>query len=231
MKWTEFALARLYPPTCLLCRAAGAAGLDLCAGCAGDLPSIAIGCDRCGVPLPQPGTCGRCLQHPPPVARIITPFRYQPPLDALIKGFKFTGRLSSGRLLRELLLRALLHRPLDLPDLIVPVPLHPRRLGERGFNQATELARGLGRGLAVPVDRRVCRRVRATAVQSQLPSDERRKNVRGAFEVVRPLAGPRVAIVDDVITTGSTVFELARALRKAGATDVQVWALARAGHD
>jgi ComF family protein len=218
----------LYPPICLLCGSAGADGLDLCAGCRADLPLITTPCLRCGEPLPRIGICGACLHRPPPFDRAVVPFRYQPPVDELIKGFKFHGRLNAGRVLRELLATTVAARLADPPDVIVPVPLHRRRLRERGFNQALEIARGLGRELGIRVDGRACRRRRPTRSQSELPHAERRRNIRGAFEVVAPLLGRDAAIVDDVLTTGNTVAEMARILRQAGAQRIEVWALARA---
>ena len=122
---------------------------------------------------------------------------------------------------------ALAPRVEPLPARLVPVPLHRNRLRRRGYNQAVELARPLGRALGLPVAPRLCRRQRPTPAQAELTGSDRRRNVRGAFAVAAPV--PRhVAIVDDVVTTGSTVGELARVLRRAGAERVEVWAVARA---
>jgi ComF family protein len=114
-----------------------------------------------------------------------------------------------------------------MPDLILPVPLHATRLRERGYNQAAEIARTVGRELSIPVDLRSCARVLATTPQSGLEQKARRRNVRGAFRVVRSPGADRIAILDDVVTTGSTVSELSKALLKAGAERVDVWAAAR----
>jgi ComF family protein len=110
---------------------------------------------------------------------------------------------------------------------LVPVPLHPGRLAERGYNQALEIARVLGGGLDLPLDSRCCHRVAATPPQAGLDEVARRRNIRGAFAVHSPLPWSRVAIVDDVVTTGSTVSELARVLRRAGVREIEVWAAAR----
>ncbi len=219
----------LYPPTCLLCDAAGAAGRDLCAGCYAELPWNRTACAVCGAPLPAAGVCGPCLRKPPPFEATFALLRYQRPVDWLLQGFKFNRRLAPGRLCGELLATALAERDEPLPQLLIPVPLHPSRLRERGYNQALELARPLARHLAIPIDHSLVRRVRATATQSLLPGDERRRNVRGAFELVRPLPARHVAIIDDVVATGSTVGELARVLRRGGAERIEVWAVARAG--
>ncbi|WP_338055823.1 ComF family protein [Sulfurivermis fontis] len=159
----------------------------------------------------------------------MAPLLYRPPLDWLIQGFKFNQRLPPGRLLGQLLAQHLAGQIITPPELIVPVPLHPARLRERGYNQALELARPLARRFGIPLAHGLVRRVRATATQSLLPAGERRRNVRGAFALRRPLAARHVAIVDDVIATGSTVAELARVLRRAGAERIEVWAVARAG--
>ncbi|PKM44627.1 MAG: amidophosphoribosyltransferase [Gammaproteobacteria bacterium HGW-Gammaproteobacteria-1] len=219
----------LYPPTCLLCGAPGADGLDLCPGCLRSLPWNTACCVRCAAPLPAAGLCGQCLKRPPSFDAALTPLLYRPPLDWLLQGYKFNRRLPPGRVLAELLRRHLLRHVDTLPDLILPVPLHPARLRERGYNQALELARPLARALDIPLAAGLARRIRATATQSLLPAEERRRNVRGAFELAGPLRARHVAIVDDVIATGSTVGELARLLRRAGAERVEVWAVARAG--
>lgn len=176
------------------------------------------------------GICGRCQQAPPPFARCTAAFRYEEPLSSLVVEIKFRSRLNLIRLLGELLTETLSadsERPdWQPPAAIVPVPLHPRRLRTRGYNQALELARVVGRRLAIPVNHRCCRRTRATQAQTELDERLRLTNIRDAFEVTEPL--PRhLAILDDVVTTGATVSELARRLTQAGCERVDVWALAR----
>lgn len=224
-------LTRLFPATCVLCGAPGWDGLDLCVGCLADLPYDQDCCSRCALPLPagQPSgaMCGQCQRHPPPYGVCHAAFRYEDPLPALVGGAKFRSRLNLARLLGQCLAAALQERGAQMPDLILPVPLHARRLRERGYNQAMEVARTLGRELSIPVDARSCARVVATPPQAGLEQKGRRRNVRGAFRVVRPLDAARVAVVDDVVTTGSTVAELTRVLRTAGVKRVDVWAVAR----
>lgn len=219
----------LLPQNCLLC--GGGTGSDalLCAPCRDALPRIASACRQCGLPLPTPqDQCGRCLKKPPHYTTSTIPFLYAQPLDQLIKGFKFNGRLNAGFVLAEQLAETICNRPAALPELIVPVPLHASRLRERGFNQSLELARVLSMRLGIPVALEGCRRLRPTAVQSHLHARERRRNVRGAF-AVHKLPGVRhVALVDDVVTTGNTVNELARVLKRAGVEHIEVWAVARA---
>ncbi len=210
---------------CILC-AGPARGRDLCDGCHADLPWSGPACDRCAFPLPAAGTCGRCLLRPLPHARTVAALRYAYPVDRLILALKFSGRLAVARVLGELLADTVPDRDVEL---IVPVPLHPSRIRERGFNQALEIARPVARATGIRIASRTCVRTRSTQPQSALEPRARRRNVRGAFKVVRPVAGRMIAVVDDVYTTGHTVSAVAMALLAAGATRVEVWCVARAG--
>jgi ComF family protein len=226
--WLKNGLDWLLPPVCRLCGADGRQGRELCRGCEADLPWIRTPCRRCGRPLPEAAgesLCGRCLRRPPPFDQVIAPLRYQPPVDRLIHAFKFRGDLPAGRLLADLLQQAAADRA---PRLLLPVPLHDRRLRERGFNQALELARQLGRQLRMPVASDLLVRSRATPPQHELPAKARRANIRGAFRVNGSLPAPALAVIDDVLTTGHTAGEIARVLKQAGASRVEVWVVARA---
>lgn len=221
-------LFRLFPPTCLLCGAPGDDGQDLCAGCRADLPVNARACQRCALPLGGAAlSCGQCQQQPPAFDRTIAPFLYQPPMDYLIKALKFQGRLPFARLLGGLLGQRIAERSEPLPECLLPVPLHPSRLRERGFNQALEIARSAAGPLGLTVLPDSLRRIRATLPQTQLDGAARRHNVQGAFAVYRPITARHVAVLDDVVTTGSTTSELARLLRTAGVAEIEVWACAR----
>lgn len=221
----------LVPPVCALCGAAGASGLDLCSDCRSTLPRLGPACGHCGRSTAVPvAHCGRCLAVPPRFDSVIAPLGYEYPADRAIQAFKFRHDLSLGRSLAMLLAEAVRQRGEPLPALLLPVPLHRSRLRERGYNQSLELARHLGRALGVPVDAGRLRRTRATAAQSGLDRRARRQNVRAAFALEGHAALPgHVAIVDDVLTTGATVSELARLLKDAGVAHVAVWVLARAG--
>lgn len=222
----------LLPPTCLLCGADGALGRDLCAGCAADLPYNRMACSGCAIPLAEnsaTGLCAECQAQPRSFERTFAPFLYQPPVDFLIRGLKFDGHLSHARLLGDLFAAALAERAEPWPDCIIPVPLHPRRLRERGFNQAVELARPAARRFRIPLLADGLQRVRYTTQQTRLDAHRRQTNPLGAFAVGRQEIGARVAIIDDVMTTGSTVGECARVLRAGGASEVEVWALGRTG--
>ena len=225
------AVARLLPPTCVLCGAPGALGLDLCPGCLADLPHNHHPCIRCAHPLPwdlqATGVCGACQHQPPPQDASHIPFLYQDAIPSLVIGAKFHGRLNLARLLGLCLARSLRQQGVLQPDIIIPVPLHPHRLRERGYNQALEIARALSRELAIPVDPGLCARLRATPPQVGLEREERQHNVRGAFGVMGPVAGGHLVILEDVVTTGGTTGELARVLRQAGAARIDLWAVAR----
>jgi ComF family protein len=166
------------------------------------------------------------MRRPPPFAASQVPLLYQPPLNRLIGEFKFRQRLHLALPLSRLFC-AELPAQLSRPDLILPIPLHPRRLRERGFNQSLELARRIAAELELKIDWRSCRRLRATPPQSSLDQRARRNNLRSAFVADPGLSGRHIALFDDVITTGATVTAASRALLQAGASRVDVWALAR----
>ncbi|EHQ52503.1 MULTISPECIES: ComF family protein [Ectothiorhodospira] len=221
-------LETAYPSTCLLCAAPGHAGLDLCAACRAELPVSDHACTRCGLPLEYPAPfCGHCLRRPPPFDAAWSALLYAPPVDDLIADFKFRARLPQGRLLARLMADALASR-VPPPDCVIPVPLHPCRLRERGFNQALELVRPLARTLACPITHGAVTRIRATPPQQSLAATARHGNLRGAFRVAPGLEAGHVALVDDVMTTGSTLREIAAALKAHGVGRVDVWVLARA---
>jgi ComF family protein len=200
---------------------------------------MGVACVRCALPLPEAvlagggqhdeggPLCGGCRRRPPPFERAQAAFRYEQPLPALVGGFKFRGRLNTLRLSGLLLAECLARSGGERPAGIVPVPLHRERLRERGYDQALELARIVGRRLDLPLLAHCCERVRATPPQTALEARERKTSLRGAFQTTARLDGLHVAVLDDVITTGSTVGEVARVLLKAGAARVDVWCLAR----
>lgn len=223
----------LLPPRCVLCGAPGQRPvLDLCADCEADLPRQDSACPRCALALPAGspvGECAQCRVDPPPWDRCLAPWRYDFPLAGLIQELKYAGRLPVARVLGTLLARraaaADLHHDVDL---LLPVPLHPAKLVERGFNQSIEIAHWLARGTRRTLVVRGLRRTRETRPQVGLDLHERAANLRAAFDVTADFAGRRVAIVDDVMTTGSTVREIAGVLRRGRAARIDVWCVARA---
>lgn len=217
-----FARAAL-PQHCLLCTAPAPIH-SLCAECHAQLPWLpALHCPQCAMPTASGNLCGGCLSHPPRFDAVCAPFIYAWPLTPLIHQFKYAGNLALAQLLGEALATTTNHTV----DCIVPLPLSPARMRERGFNQAHEIARVVSRATGIRLAAGACRRVRDSAPQATLPWKDRAKNIRGAFVCDADLRGKRVAVIDDVLTTGATLNEFARNLRKAGAIEVQGWVVAR----
>ena len=229
--WLDIIQNFLLPPTCLLCNGHGVGNRDLCEPCLQSLPRNYHCCYRCAEIFEQavhtPGLCGHCLSQPPAFDETHSPFIYDENISFLIRQLKFNRHYANARLLGTLLADSIL-TSVELPQCIIPVPLHRSRYSERGFNQAIEIAKTLAKQLDIPVDLNSCKRHRITQHQSNLPAKQRRKNLKNAFSVVKPLKYQHVAIVDDVMTTGTTVNELAKALKKSGVERVDVWVCARA---
>lgn len=216
-------LARLvFGGTCFICR--GAARATLCEDCDADLPRLRQAvCPRCALESPSGAICGRCLSQPPHYDATVAALGYAFPADALVHALKFRGELALAPFLALLLKE----RIEQAADCLVPVPLSPQRLRERGYNQAVEIARHLDGRLEIAS----CTRQRDAPPQAGLDREARRRNVRGAFRCDRSFAGQRVAVVDDVMTTGATLDELARALKAAGAASVVNWVVCRTAAD
>lgn len=211
---------------CLLCGAGSRSGL-LCPGCFADLPKLPeTRCPQCALPTAHGEICGACLRHPPAFTQGESVYRYAHPLDHLVHALKYRGEIAIARFFAERLAERLGTGP--RPDVIIPMPLHPNRLRERGFNQAALIGEHLGRLLSLTMRVNVCRRIRDTPPQVDLPVDARRKNLRAAFACDSDLAGRKVALLDDVMTTGASLDELAREVRRAGAAEVLAWTVARA---
>lgn len=213
---------------CVLCAARVTAGL-LCPGCHADLPQLPDArCPQCALPSPGGLICGACLKKPPAFEHTEAVYRYAFPLDALIHQFKYAGAQALADLFATALGEHLSNRSpgRPLPDLIVPMPLHPARLRERGYNQALEIARRLGQRLNLPTQL-ACTRQRDTPPQAGLDLKARKRNLRGAFTCNENLAGKRIALLDDVMTSGSSLDELARIARSTGAIAVEAWVVAR----
>jgi len=210
-RWSRGLAATLFPPRCCLCGFPGASlDLDLCAFCHADFPW-----EEWHVP------------------GVVVAMRYAPPADELIRDLKYRGITPNARVLGVLLAQAVQQRGAPLPRLLVPVPLHDARLRERGFNQAAALARYAGRMLGIPYAPRAMKRLRDTPSQTSMSMEERHRNVRGAFAVNGARARRRlldvghVAVVDDVMTTGSTLKELQTLLLESGVARVDLWSVAR----
>ena len=221
-------LAALLPRQCFLC-AAPAAGEFLCPACHEALPHLSDECcPVCAVPTPSATVCGACLKKPPHFDATQAVFRYQFPLDRLVQSLKYAHRLSSADFFGRILAQ---RRPRVTPDLLLPVPLAPRRLAERGFNQAVEIARPLAHQLGMPLETRHIQRRIDTAPQATLPWRERAGNIRHAFACGIDLTGKSILVIDDVMTTGATMNELAGTLKAGGAARVENLLIARALKD
>jgi ComF family protein len=220
-------VSALLPQRCALCAEASGEAM-LCAPCMNALPVAGPACPRCALPSPGAAVCGACLRHPPIVERTLAACLYAFPLDRLVQALKYGRQLALAVPLGDALAAAVMRAPAaGRPDALVPLPLAARRQRERGFNQAIEIARVVGRRTARPLCHALRRPVDRPA-QAGLSLRERIRNVRGAFVVAQPVAGSHLAIVDDVMTTGATLDAAARALRAAGAVRVDAWVVARA---
>jgi len=218
----EFLSNLLFGGSCFLCR--GAARGILCPACDADLPRLAgTLCPRCALPSPGSALCGRCLADAPRYDATVAALAYRFPADTLVHALKFRSQLALAPLMGDLLIEAIRERI----DLVVPVPLSRERLRERGYNQAAEIARHVARERRARLELTIVIRERNTRAQADLPWSERARNVRGAFRCERSLDGAAIAVVDDVMTTGATLDELAATLKRAGAARVVNWVVAR----
>jgi ComF family protein len=229
--WINIIQDYLLPPTCILCGNPGYDSRDICHSCYTHLPRNNQCCYRCGEILTASGiaplVCGRCLSSLPAYDRTYAPFIHQGAMRHLISALKFGSQYKNARLL-GMLLAEQLKQNVELPELILPVPLHNSRYRQRGFNQAIEIARTVAKELRIPLDLYSCKRHRHTLHQSQLSAEKRRKNMKNAFSIIKPIHIKHIAILDDVMTTGSTAHELASVLKKAGISQVDIWVCARA---
>lgn len=223
---------------CVLCGSPSGRGMDLCVPCEGDLPRITAACHRCAIPLPASETqplCGQCLSTKPPQTCAIALYAYDFPIDQLISQMKFSRQMKYARVLGQLLAQRLVHYYAEerLPDAIIPVPLSRQRLQERGFNQASLLAKPVAKALNIPLLKFHCVRSRHTEAQSGLGAKTRRDNVRNAFALRKPLVDKQqqglqhIALVDDVMTTGATLESLAKTLLQHGIERLDFWTIAR----
>lgn len=235
--FTQALLDFLFPPLCHVCRTfiPEAGKLHICQSCREEMPEVAHPlCIVCGIPFVGAGTdhfCGGCLKHPPGFDAARAALIYEGHGRRLIHAFKYSHKIHLRRPLGLLTAQSLAGFVAARgPDLIVPVPLHVKRLRERGFNQAVLLGEVLAQVWRIPLHRQAMGRIRWTEPQINLTAEQRRDNVKGAFAVrdSAAVAGKRVLLVDDVFTTGSTVEECAKMLKKSGAGHVTVVTVARA---
>jgi ComF family protein len=234
----------LYPPRCQLCesnRHLQHKG-QLCANCAADLRINASPCQFCAEPLHNhqpteqnsPQICAQCIKTHPVYDFMWSPFIYAQPLEWMIQQLKFNAKLEFAPLLSNLMAAQLPKNRLEhlyknnRPDVIIPMPLHKRRLKQRGFNQSHLLIKPIAKALNLPIDLNSCIRIRDTEHQTGKNARQRRKNIKNAFSFKHTNNYQHAVIFDDVVTTGSSVSELSSTLKNKGLKRVDVWCLARA---
>lgn len=223
----------LFPANCALCGAPSGQLIDLCAACSHELPWAKNNCITCGANINQAdhksSTCSDCTIKTPKFKKFHALFDYSDPVTKIITGLKFKHKLNFSQLLADLFIEKipLWYSDRKLPELIIPVPLHKKRIRERGFNQAVEIAKPVSKYLNIPIDIYSCKRTKATQEQSSLPAYLRQENIRGAFDLIKPLNVKHVAIIDDVVTTGETCLELTKLLHNAGVEEVDIWCCAK----
>jgi ComF family protein len=222
----------LFPKICCICKFNS--GKDICEDCLRELPWLTRTCLTCAEPLTTEGLeqCGECLITSPPIDICVILFRYAPPISSLITGLKFGKQLLYAIPLGNLLANELVTRyslkGIPLPECIIPMPLSSHRIKTRGYNQAMELARPIQKRLKIRIQYKYSKRVKNTAPQTLLSRQERQANVKRAFAVAGKFTYQHVAIVDDVVTTFSTLYELAKVLKKQGVRRIDVWCVAKA---
>lgn len=226
----------ILPSLCILCGYLTRNAYTICEACQRELPILPHSCQQCAQFLrfspSQPLICGYCQKDKPAFDLTHALFPYEPPISQFITRLKFQGKLQYAKTLSELMtlrIQTTWYNNKPLPDLIIPIPLHKERLQQRGFNQTTEIARPIARALKIPIDNQLVKRIKPTLAQSGLTRDARVKNIAHAFAINKDLSGKTIALLDDVITTGNTVRECAKLLKKHGATRIDVWCLARNG--
>lgn len=218
--------SNLLPIPCLLCGTSNDHDC-ICPACHDQLPLLNHACPRCALPLQQTMLCGQCLAAPPEQDASFSLFQYQPPVDLLITNLKYHDKLALTGLFAKQMASQLQER--ELPQLLIPIPLHPRRLRERGYNQSLELAKQLSKQLDIAVRQDVLTRVKDTLPQASLSFSERKKNMTKAFQLNKTDIPSHIALIDDVLTTGNTVNVAAKTLRKTAVNTIEVWTIARTG--
>lgn len=225
-------IKKIWQPVCGWCQLQPAQEAGLCIDCYQTLPWIDQACTRCGYPTALTASqCQRCHDKAFAFDQVKAPLRYQWPVDHMIKQLKKKGRLFYGRWLANCLVNYVKKHGFTQPDCVIVMPLHTSRLVERGFNQCTEIARPLVKQLGLSLEWTLCEKLKSTARQSQLKAADRQRNVDNAFTITRSVEDQRIVVIEDVITTGQTAHQLAKALKAKGANHVEFWCCATAVKD
>lgn len=219
-------LGLIFKTSCILCTSQDAGAHGLCQPCLDELPwHDAPQCPQCGT-LSNGLTCGNCLHNQPDFDATHALFSYDYPLDRLLQHYKYRESLHLANAFAQLWFDKKTHDYAHI-DLIIPMPMHSIRLKQRGFNQALEIAKIISKNANIKLDYTACQRIKFTPPQATLPHKERIKNMRGVFECTKNLSGLNIAVIDDVMTTGASLNELAKTLKQAGAAHVECWVIAR----
>ena len=216
--------SNLLPIPCRLC-GVSCQHHALCDACINDLPLLGHACPRCAMPTPHSQLCGRCLNKPPQQDFSFSLFHYQEPIKGLIADFKYHDKLYLGQLFAHLMTKPLSHR--HLPQLLIPIPLHSKRLRQRGYNQSLELAKALSKSLKIPISNQFLTRTKNTAPQASLPFEQRKNNIQHAFSLMNENIPSHIVLIDDVLTTGHTANAAVKTLRQKGVETIEVWTIAR----
>lgn len=216
------------PSLCVLCHHYHHQSLAVCEACVGLFAQIGPACRYCALPLPDDKflVCGVCALEKPIVDTTITAYLFEEPLRILLHEFKYQEALYLGGFLAKLMLDALPNRTIET-QCLVPVPLHPTRMRQRGFNHAAELAKCLAKKLKIPCELNLCKKIIHTAPQASLNKKQRKRNLSGVF-LSKVTNYRHITLIDDLLTTGSTANELARAFKQQGVARVDLWCCARA---
>jgi len=231
-KFFEKLLDLIYPWYCCVC-GAQTCHKGVCDQCESYLPwsEQVTQCDVCALPLvtevSQSLICGQCLKYPPFYDCLRAVFWYRPPIDDLITEYKYSNRWQHARTLIELSQDSFARYCVNSNSLIVPVPSHPMRVKQRGFNAVYELIKLFKQKHTFEYDDKLVTRIKNTDTQTGKSKSQRRQNVRYAFAVNKVIQINHITLLDEVVTTGATVNELSRCLKKAGVKKVSVWAIAR----
>lgn len=217
------------PGRCVLCGLASQRQRDVCSVCEADLPELPDACPRCALPTAPgvSGPCGSCLLRPPRYRSLRAACSYADPADLLVQALKFRGLRAAARVMAEVMYERLPAASLPRDALLLPVPLHPWRQWQRGFNQSALIARELSHLGGWPLLTGAVRRQRSTRPQSGLDRQARRRNLAGAFQTRSGRMPERIIVIDDVVTTGTTLDALTQTLLRAGASEVHAWTFAR----
>jgi len=223
-------IARLYSKLlstpCLLC-GTHTNQVSICTSCAHSLPQLAHVCQRCALPIPLGKHCGQCLIKPPIRHLTFCLYSYQSPIDQLIAALKYHDQLSVSDFFAQQFLTQLKANNHPMPACLIPIPLHPKRLRHRGYNQSAELAKTLSKQLNIPYDDRTLIRIKNTRPQTSLPYSQRKKNIHSAFKCQNQSLPNHIALIDDVLTTGHTADMAAKTLIQNGVKKVELWTIAR----